>query len=73
MSVQLYHVSIPTMSTLGFGYGIDSANGDEVCFVGDHRPMRHLGEALGSGAEIIEVNVEDWQIISISASDASSA
>ena len=39
------------MSTVGFGYGFDAASGDEVRFVGDHRAMRGLGEALHSGEE----------------------
>jgi hypothetical protein len=69
MRVIIYHVSIPAMSTVGFGYGFDAASGDEVHFVGDHRAMRGLGEALHSGAETVEVNVEDWQMISISGSN----
>lgn len=69
MRVIIYHVSIPAMSTVGFGSGIDAASGDKVRFVGDHRAMRSLGEALDSGAETLEVNVEDWQMISVSPSN----
>jgi hypothetical protein len=69
MRAIVYHVSIPAMSTVGFGYGLDAASGDEVRFVGDHRAMRGLGEALHSAAAVIEVNVEEWQIISISHSE----
>ena len=65
MRVTVYHVSIPAMNSTGFGYGLNADSGEKVCFVGDHRPMRDLGEALDSCAETIEVDVEDWQIISI--------
>jgi hypothetical protein len=51
------------MSTVGFGFGVDAASGDEVCFVGDHRAMRRLGEVLHSATEEVEVNVEEWQMI----------
>ena len=54
------------MSSIGFGYGLNVASGEEVCFVGDHRPMRDLGETLNSCAETIEADVEEWRIISIS-------
>jgi hypothetical protein len=61
--IQLYHICIPAMSTIGYGYGVDIANGNRISFVGEHRPMRDLGEALRSGAGPIEVNVEDWQTL----------
>jgi hypothetical protein len=57
------------MSTVGFGYGFDTVSGDEVCFVGDHRAMRCLGEALHSATEVVEANVEEWQMISVRHSD----
>lgn len=52
MTVYVERVSIPAMSTIGFGYGRDE-NGCEVTFYGDHRPMRELGEALIEAGEPI--------------------
>ena len=62
MIVTVDRVSIPAWSTIGYGYGYDT-DGNEVSFVGDHRPLRHLGEALAEADEPIEVELEDWQVI----------
>ena len=64
MTVTLTHVSIPPWSTIGYGQGIDD-EGRHVRFAGDHRPLRHLGEALTVATEPIEVEVADWQLLSI--------
>jgi hypothetical protein len=43
--ITVNRVNIPAMSTIGYGYGKDS-DGNKVTFVGDHRPMRDIGEAI---------------------------
>ena len=48
--VKVLHVSIPAFSTIGYGRG-ETREGKEVSFVGDHRPMRHIGEAIAQGEE----------------------
>jgi hypothetical protein len=63
MKVEVHRVNIPAMSTIGYGWGTDVEDGSEVQFAGDHRPMRHLGEALAQASEPIEVELEDWQIL----------
>ena len=62
-TIQVTRVTIPAGSTIGFGEGIDE-EGRTVKFVGDHRQMYHVGMAL-SGDEPVEVELEDWQIQSI--------
>ena len=64
MTLTLNQVSIPAGSTIGFGLGVDE-DGRRVCFAGDHRPLRHLGEALTVATEPIEVEVADCQLLSI--------
>ena len=44
-TIVVHRVHIPPLSTIGYGWGIDE-DGDEVQFVGDHRPMRNIGEAV---------------------------
>ena len=51
MRVQVFRVSIPALSTVGYGYGIDVQTGEEIRFCGDHRPLRNLGETLRSASE----------------------
>lgn len=63
MRVRVFRVSIPAVSTIGYGQGIDIETGDEIRFCGDHRPLRDLGEALRSASEPPEVEVEPWQIL----------
>ncbi len=66
MLVQVYRVSIPAMSTIGYGRG-QSEDGQWIEFVGDHRPMRHLGHAVAladSSDELPTVMLEAWQITS---------
>ncbi len=63
MRVRVFRVSIPAMSTLGFGYGIDVQTGEEIRFCGDHRPLRPLGETLRSASEPPETEIESWQIL----------
>ena len=63
MVIQLLRVSIPAMSTIGYGTGLDD-DGRIVKFVGDHRPMRDLGEAMkyASIHDPIMVDLDDWQV-----------
>ncbi len=65
MTIQVIALEIPAMSTIGYGLGWDE-EGEAVQFVGDHRPIRHLGEAVAQAAsecELPTVELEDWQII----------
>jgi hypothetical protein len=63
MRVRVFSVSIPAMSTLGYGYGTEIETGEEIRFCGDHRSLRHLGEALRSASEPLQADVESWQIL----------
>lgn len=65
MVVLVTRVSIPAMSTVGYGYGTDKESGRDVEFIGDHRPMRHLGEALRESEEPLEAVIEEDQVIRI--------
>jgi hypothetical protein len=62
MRVHVESVNVPAYSSLGYGYGTDLDTGELVEFVGDHRPMHHLGEAVAEG-EYIEVELEGWQVL----------
>ncbi len=64
MIVTVSRVSIPAMSTIGHGWGTDE-EGNEVHFVGDHRPMYNIGMAMQqtTSDEPIEIELEDWQIM----------
>lgn len=64
MTVTVSRISIPAMSTIGYGYGTDE-DGNEVRFIGDHRPMRHIGEAMQhtTSDDPITVELEDWQVM----------
>ncbi len=65
MIVTVRSIRVPGMSTIGYGSGTDE-QGRLVGFVGDHRPMRHLGQSLvtlasaGEPAPLVEL--EDWQV-----------
>jgi len=56
-------VSVPAMSTIGYGEGIETETGEEIFFCGDHRPLRDLGNALRYASEPPEVEIESWQIL----------
>ena len=64
MTLTLERITIPADSTIGYGLGVDE-DGRRVRFAGDHRPLRHLGEALAVAEEPILVEVDDWQVLSI--------
>jgi hypothetical protein len=64
MKVTVTHVSIPPMSSLGYGTAMDG-DGNPVHFVGDHRPMREIGEAIQratNAGELPTTELEDWQL-----------
>ena len=59
--VAVNRVHIPAWSTVGYGYG-QTEDGRPVEFIGDHRPMRHLGEALSLAEKPVLTSIEPWQI-----------
>lgn len=61
LRITLTRVRLVPGCTIAYGYGVDG-DGAEVTFVGDWRPLAHLGELLASG-ERIEVILHDYQII----------
>ena len=63
MRVRVFMVSVPAMSTIGYGEGIETEAGEEIRFCGDHRPLRDLGNALRYASEPPEVEIESWQIL----------
>jgi hypothetical protein len=63
MRVRVFMVSVPAMSTIGYGEGIETETGEEIRFCGDHRPLRDLGNALRYASEPPEVEIESWQIL----------
>jgi hypothetical protein len=64
MRIQVYHVHIPAMSTVGYGEGYDHED-RPVTFLGDHRPMRDLGHAVRHAMEPVYAEVEPWQITEV--------
>jgi hypothetical protein len=63
MRVRVFRVSIPALSTIGYGCGTNVETGADVCFCGDHRPLRNFGEALRLASEPLEIEIEPWQIL----------
>jgi hypothetical protein len=61
MRIQVQRVYIPALSTVGYGEGLDQEE-RRVTFLGDHRPMRELGQALPYATEPVYAEVDDWQI-----------
>jgi hypothetical protein len=64
MRVLVQQITVPAMSTVGFGAGVDLADSQLVSFCGDHRPLGDIQKALAAkdDAPVIAV-VEDWQVI----------
>ena len=65
MNVHVTRVSIPAWSSVGYGEGwIELPDGTTrmVTFVGDHRPMRNLGDALHDATEPLIADVPDWAL-----------
>ena len=63
MEVHVYSISVPAMSTIGYGYGLKIGTGDEVYFSGDRQSMRELSDALQLGKEPPVALIEPWQVI----------
>jgi hypothetical protein len=63
MRVRVFKVSVPALSTIGYGQGIEIETGEEIRFCGDHRPVRDLGGALRSASEPPVAEIEHWQIL----------
>lgn len=73
MQVTVTHIQIPSMSTIGYGEGFGPA-GETVTFVGDHRPMRNIGEAIHeaqSREDLPVVDIEDPYITGITPAEKS--
>jgi hypothetical protein len=66
MTIRVTRINIPAMSTIGYGWGTDDG-GRRVSFAGDHRPMRHIGEAMQhtTSDDPVTVELEDWQVLSV--------
>ena len=65
MRLVVFRVTIPALSTIGYGFG-KGATGRTYEFAGDHRPMRDLGQAVAQAEnedELSAVSVDDWQIL----------
>lgn len=71
MTVHTYRVTVPAWSSVGYGYGHTEIDGKRfrVSFVGDHRPMRELCEAMQAhhaidpDATSLEAEVEEYQLL----------
>ena len=76
-TVSVLEVSIPVGSSIGYGQGVDIETGEVVTFVGDHRPMRDLGEevaTLGNAHDgTCTVRLDDWQLLCIHPADTREA
>lgn len=62
MFINVTSIHIPAWSTIGYGEGTDE-EGNKVCFVGDHRPMQHLGEQLREADEPPQAWIEPHQLV----------
>lgn len=71
MIVTVMKVRIPAMSTIGILTGRDE-EGNTVTLAADHRPARHIGEALADG-ELVEVTPEEYMVLSVVAPEGSEA
>ena len=69
MRIQVTRVNIPEMSTIGYGWGTTTDGQGhifDVEFVGDHRPMRHLGEQIVEADDPVSIDIEEWQLMKYS-------
>jgi hypothetical protein len=64
MRILVQQIIIRAMSTIGYGAGVDLADGQRVCFYGDHRPLADIQKALDLKAGVpVMATVENWQVI----------
>ena len=61
LRVTVNRIDLVPGSTVGTGVGLD-AEGNEITFAGDWRPLARFAEALQAG-EIVEVLLDGYQII----------
>ncbi len=61
LAVTVHRIALVPGCTVGTGVGLD-ADGNEITFAGDWRPLLQCAEALEAGKDV-EVYLEDWQII----------
>lgn len=65
--VTVSRITVPAMSTIGYGYGTDADTGEPVTFCEGHRYMRHLGEELQQAVrdtgELQTITVDDWMLL----------
>lgn len=64
IAIQVHTVNIPPV-TIGFGVGDDIFTGQRIVFVGDAGRMRCLRDVLVATGEPAQVEIEDWQVISV--------
>jgi hypothetical protein len=62
ITVRVERVTVPPWSTIGYGFGRDE-QGRGITFVGDQRPMRHLGATLE--LQPVEIILDAASIIDI--------
>lgn len=62
--VLVTQVAIAEGSTIGHGWGITDDGTVEVQFVGDHRPMRYIGEAIAEGHMVL-VDVPEHAVVAV--------
>lgn len=65
--VRVTRITVPAMSTIGYGYGTREDTGEQVTFTEGHRYMRHLGEELMARTretgELPTLEIEDWMLL----------
>jgi len=62
--VEVTRIEIPAMSTVGLGWGFTDDGTVMVQFIGDHRPMRAMGEAIAQG-DIVLVEVPAGAVLAV--------
>jgi hypothetical protein len=64
MRILVHEIVSAPASTIGYGAGIDSADGRLLVFCGDHRSMADIRTALDQQADVpVFAMLEDWQVI----------
>ena len=64
--VRVYRVHIGEWATIGYCFGVDVATGESTQFAADHRPARHIGEAVEAAQSEDELpicEVDSWQLL----------
>lgn len=58
ITVTVKRVNIPAFSTVGYGEGTDD-QGRTISFIGDHRPLRDIGEAISAARDAHDLPIVD--------------